>query len=92
MKLKDTTAVKTALITYVFGWLCGLPNAIHETATHETAFAIVFWGVYIFFAGATLWGMIQLSSLRKQAKEFVERLQPSVDSLGSHERFAAPSR
>jgi len=92
MKLKNTIAVKTALVAYVFGWLCGLPNAVHETATHDTAFAIVFWSVYIFIAGATIWGMIQLSSLRKQAKEFAERLKPSVDSVGSHEQFAAPSR
>jgi hypothetical protein len=92
MKLKSTTAVKTALITYVFSWLCGLPSAIHETATHGTAFAIGFWGIYTFFAGATLWGMIQLSSLRKQAKEFAERLKPSVESVGSHEQFPVPSR
>jgi hypothetical protein len=92
MKLKNTIAVKTALVTYAFSWLCGLPQIVHETASHDTAFAIGAWGVYTFFAGATLWGMIQLSSLRKQAQEFAERLRPTVDSLGSHEQFAAPSR
>ena len=75
MKLKNTIAVKIALITYIVSLLCGLPNAVHETTTHNTAYAIGFWGAYLFFAVASLWAMIQLSSLRKQAKEFAERLK-----------------
>jgi hypothetical protein len=92
MKPKNTAAVKTALITNVFGLLCGLPNAVHETAAHNTAYAIGLWGFYLFFAVATFWGMIQLSSLRKQAKEFGERLKPGADSAGAHAQFAAPLR
>jgi hypothetical protein len=92
MKLKNTIAVKTALILYAFGWFCGLPRAIQETAGQDTAFAIGFWGGYLLFAGATLWGLIQLSSLRKQAQEFAKRLEPSVDSVGSNEEFAVPLR
>jgi hypothetical protein len=76
MKLKNTVAVKTALILCVVDWFCGLPSAIHQTAINGTGFAIAFWGLYLFFAGATLWGMIQLSSLRKQAEAFAERLKP----------------
>jgi hypothetical protein len=92
MKLKNTAAVKTALITNVFGLLCELPDAVHETSAHSTAYAIGFWGFYLIFAVAVFWGMIQLSSLRKQAKEFTERLKPGVDSVGAHAQFAAPLR
>jgi|HubBroStandDraft_6_1064221.scaffolds.fasta_scaffold2949131_1 hypothetical protein len=92
MKLKNTAAVKTALITNVFALLCALPDAVHETSAHDSAYAIGYWGFYLFFAVATVLGMIQLSSLRKQGKEFAERLKPGVDSVGAHAQFAAPLR
>jgi hypothetical protein len=92
MKLKNTTAARTALIMYAVGWIFALPSGLQETATHDAAFAIGYWGACLFLAGATLWGWIQLSSLRKQAREFVERLEPRVESVGSREQFAASLR
>jgi hypothetical protein len=92
MKLKNTIAIRIALITYAFCWLCGLPQVLRETANQDTAVAVAGWGFYLFFLGATVWGIVQLSSLRRQAKEFAERLSQRVDSVGSYEEFTAPSR
>jgi hypothetical protein len=85
MKLKNTVAVKIVLITFLVSWLCQLPRAFEETAGHDIAFAVGFWSVYVFFNGAAIWGLIQLSSLRKQAKEFAGHLEPAFQGLASHE-------
>jgi len=85
MKLKNTVAVKIVLITFLVSYLCQLPWAFEQTARHDIAFAVGFWGAYVFFNGAAIWGLIQLSSLRKQAKEFAGHLEPAFQGLASHE-------
>jgi hypothetical protein len=71
MKLKNTTFTWTALILSAIGLLLNLPDIAHIIVTRDPDY-LVTCGAFVFMAVATIFGMIQLASLRKQAHTFAE--------------------
>jgi hypothetical protein len=91
MKLKNTTFTWTALILLAFGLLLNLPDIAHTIATRDPDY-LVTCGAFVFMAVATILGMIQLASLRKQAQTFAESVQPRGESLDLQRQGAEPLR
>ena len=79
VKLRNTKFTWTALILLAFGLLLNLPEIAHTITTYDwdNLGACV---AFVFMVVATILGMIQLASLRKQAQTLAESVQPRVES------------
>src|ERR1700692_3627308 len=90
VKLKNTTFTWTALILLAFGLLLNLPDIAHTIATHDPDYLVC--GAFLFMAVATILGMIQLASLRKQAHTFAKSVKPRGESIDLQRQGTAPLR
>jgi hypothetical protein len=80
MKLRNTTFTRTALILSAFGLLLNLPDIAHTIVNRDPDY-LVTCVAFVFMAVATIFGMIQLALLRKQAQTLAKSVQPRGESL-----------
>jgi hypothetical protein len=91
MKLKNTKFTWTALILLAFSLLLDLPDIAHTIATHDPDYLLT-CGAFLFMAVATILGMVQLASLRKQAHTFAKSVKPRGESIDLQRQGTSPLR